>query len=146
MIHARVNPTPPGNCWSNDAVPTHSRAPFVAACRSDSPTHTERASRAFSSIRDRLPSSFATHAVRPAATISLGTRSTPIATVPEIPRPVGSIRTTVAVLRLRTHTAPSLAAIDAGTGASSPGRSAIAIGSVTRLVAGSMRSTFRCGR
>ena len=52
------------------------------------------------------------------------------------------MRATVAVLRLRTQTAPSLAAIDAGSGVSSPGRSAIAIGFVTRLVAGSIRRTL----
>ena len=96
---------------------------------------------AVSSIRDRVPSSLATQAAWPLAAISLGARSTPIGTTAATPRVWGSMRVTVAVLRLSTHTAPALAAMRVGNGALSPARATSATRSVTASVAGSIRST-----
>ena len=89
--------------------------PAPAATRSrDSPTRTDFATAAPVSMRESDPSPFDTHAVRPLAAMSLGTRSIARRVVASTSSVLGSKRVTVPPSPSSTQTPNPVAAIATG--------------------------------
>ena len=93
---------------------THTRSPSATTPPSDSPIQIDDGVARPGAIRETDPSKFATQTVRPDAPMPRGRRSIPIATVSRTPPCATSMRLTVAVFPLSTHTVPGVVAMPTG--------------------------------
>ena len=100
---------------------THTLPALAATRSSDSPTRTDFAAAAPAWMRESDPSPFDTHAVRPLAAMSLGTRSIGSRVVAATSSVLGSRRVTVPPFPSSTQTPNPVAAIATGN-CRAPGR------------------------